>query len=672
MLRLFTALLAVTVLVYGHGSYADDQAPPMDPTISALLSMKRVGAPAVSPDGKHAAYIVSQADLATDSNTTDIWLVETATGKTRQLTYSSASESAIAWHPTHHAITFLTDRENEDDGISQVWLLPLAGGEARPITHIEQGVDDYVVAPSGQQLAVVATESDPFEAPPEDAEITTAPPIVIDRFAFKSDGVGYLTQAQHIYLVDLESGESEQLELPGAEHASPAYSPDGKYLAYVAKGAADPDRTSDYDVYLHPLSGRGKTRPAASSPLNDCGPGLQTRPVWHPDSSAIACISGDEDKDNLYAQYMLKLIELPSGKQSLLTEALDLWVYEPAFNGSGDRLYVVVEKDRTQMLASVATGGGDFREELSGPLSVSSFGIGGDRVVARIGTAAKPYELHTVEAGSATAITAHNAQNLAQFPWQPVEEISFNSADGTRVNGLLMLPANYRKGRDYPTVLWIHGGPTSQFAHEPRRDPQLFAAHGYAVLMINPRGSTGRGIDYAKGIYGAWGSVDVPDVLAGVDWAVKQGIADPDQLVIGGWSYGGMLTNYVIASDQRFKAAASGASISNAWAGFGTDMYIREYLSELGAPWENPEGYNRISYPFLHADRISTPTLFLVGEKDYNVPLLSSEQMYQALKVLNVPTRLVVYPGQPHSISVPSYEADIWQRHLDWFAEHLQ
>ena len=165
--------------------------------------------------------------------------------------------------------------------------------------------------------------------------------------------------------------------------------------------------------------------------------------------------------------------------------------------------------------------------------------------------------------------------------------------------------------------------------------------------------------------------MDVPDVLAGVDWAVDQGIADPDKLVVGGWSYGGMLTNYVIASDQRFKAATSGASISNVWGGFGTDMYIRDYLSELGTPWDNPDAYNRISYPFLQADRITTPTLFLVGEKDFNVPLLSSEQMYQALKVLEVPTRLVVYPGEPHSVSVPSYRVDIWQRYLEWYEEHL-
>jgi dipeptidyl aminopeptidase/acylaminoacyl peptidase len=235
----------------------------------------------------------------------------------------------------------------------------------------------------------------------------------------------------------------------------------------------------------------------------------------------------------------------------------------------------------------------------------------------------------------------------------------------------LLRPVGARKGRRYPTVLWIHGGPTSQFSYEPLLEPQLFAAHGYAVLLLNPRGSTGRGLDYSRGIYAAWGSVDVDDVLAGVDFAVEAGIADSERLVVGGWSYGGMLTNYVIASDNRFRAAVSGASIANVWAGFGTDQYIRDYLSELGAPWDNPEAWNRISYPFLKANRIKTPTLFLVGEKDYNVPLLATEQMYQALKVLRIPTQMVIYPGQPHSIGVPSYNADRWQRYLDWFGRYL-
>jgi dipeptidyl aminopeptidase/acylaminoacyl peptidase len=210
--------------------------------------------------------------------------------------------------------------------------------------------------------------------------------------------------------------------------------------------------------------------------------------------------------------------------------------------------------------------------------------------------------LYTVAAGKATQLSRHNDPLIAQRPWQPAQPISFNSADGTEIHGLLIRPEGAKKGRRYPTVLWIHGGPASQFGYEPRLEPQLFAAHGYAVVLVNPRGSTGRGLAFSKEIWRGWGSVDVPDVLAGIDHVVAMGVADSKRLVVGGWSYGGMLTNYVIASDQ---------------------------------------------------------------------PLLATEQMYQALKVLRVPTQMVIYPGQSHGLRVPSYQADRWQRYLAWFAKYL-
>jgi dipeptidyl aminopeptidase/acylaminoacyl peptidase len=189
---------------------------------------------------------------------------------------------------------------------------------------------------------------------------------------------------------------------------------------------------------------------------------------------------------------------------------------------------------------------------------------------------------------------------------------------------------------------------------------------------MNPRGSSGRGEKYSLGIWADWGNKDAQDVLAGVDYAVKNGIADADRLAVSGWSYGGILTNYVIAQDTRFKAAVSGASISNILAGYGTDMYIREYEAELGKPWKNTATWIRLSFPFLHADRIRTPTLFLCGAKDFNVPLLNSEQMYQALRSLGVPTKLVIYPETYHGIGKPSYKLHRFDQYLKWFGEYLK
>jgi dipeptidyl aminopeptidase/acylaminoacyl peptidase len=210
-----------------------------------------------------------------------------------------------------------------------------------------------------------------------------------------------------------------------------------------------------------------------------------------------------------------------------------------------------------------------------------------------------------------------------------------------------------------------------QFSNEFMFDWQLFAARGYVVVGCNPRGSSGRGEKFATAIYADWGNKDAQDVLAAVDYVVAQGIADPARLGVGGWSYGGMLTNYVMAQDTRFKAAVSGSSISNILAGYGTDQYIREYEIELGAPWRRPDVWMRVSFPFFRADRIVTPTLFLCGQDDFNVPLLNSEQMYQALRSLGIDTQLVIYPGQYHGITTPSYQRDRLERYLAWYDKYL-
>jgi dipeptidyl aminopeptidase/acylaminoacyl peptidase len=211
-----------------------------------------------------------------------------------------------------------------------------------------------------------------------------------------------------------------------------------------------------------------------------------------------------------------------------------------------------------------------------------------------------------------------------------------------------------------------------QFSNEFMADWQFLAVRGYVVVAANPRGSSGRGQDYAKAIFADWGTKDSEDVLAAVDYAVQAGIADPARLGVGGWSYGGMLTDQVIARDQRFKAATSGASIADIFAGYGTDMYVRDYENELGRPWEHLDLWMHVSYPFFHANRIVTPTLFLAGDKDFNVPLLNSEQMYQSLRSLNVPAQLIIYPGMFHDINKPSYMRDRLQRYVDWFDKYLK
>jgi dipeptidyl aminopeptidase/acylaminoacyl peptidase len=281
-------------------------------------------------------------------------------------------------------------------------------------------------------------------------------------------------------------------------------------------------------------------------------------------------------------------------------------------------------------------------------------------------------EVYALEGSNLRQLTKHNDKLVAELQLATTENFQSKSKDGADVRGLIVKPANYKAGTKYPAILYIHGGPNGQDQHSFSFDREFLAANGYVVLAINYRGSAGRGNAFQKAIHGDWGNLEVVDLLGAVDEAVRQGIADPNRLGIGGWSYGGISTNYTIATDTRFKAAVSGAGSSMQFTMYGMDQYIIQYDQEMGQPWKTPEKWMKVSYPFFKADRIKTPTLFMGGEKDFNVPIAGGEQMYQALKSLGVDTQLVIYPGQFHGLTIPSYERDRLQRYVNWFNKYLQ
>ncbi len=307
--------------------------------------------------------------------------------------------------------------------------------------------------------------------------------------------------------------------------------------------------------------------------------------------------------------------------------------------------------------------------------TLASFDVARDgRVAVLWSSPSSPFEVYAWD-GKLRPLSKQNDAFLKDTSrLAKVEEVSFKSSDGTEVHGFLTYPAGYVAGNRYPLISFNHGGPQSQSDGQFDFNWQLFSANGYAVVATNYRGSTGRGTDYSMGIYASWGKKDVQDVLAAVDDTVKRGIADPERASASAavWSYGGMLTNYAIATDTRFKAAVSGASISNILAGYGTDEYVRDYEVELGTPWKNLDTWMQVSFPFYHADRIKTPTLFMGGTKDFNVTLLNQEQMYEALRSQGLATELVIYPNQFHGFTRPSYILDRYHRWLAWYAKWLK
>jgi len=321
----------------------------------------------------------------------------------------------------------------------------------------------------------------------------------------------------------------------------------------------------------------------------------------------------------------------------------------------------------------VSAGGGTVEALTTGRRVVSDPSPGGvdGGVAVLASTPGEPAEIYALESGVLRSLSHQNDKLRDELELATVSDFTSKSKDGTLVHGLLTRPAGAVEGVKLPTLLYIHGGPNGQDEYSFNFDRELFAAAGYAVLEINYRGSSGRGAAFQKAIFADWGNKEVQDLLGAVDEAVKSGVADPDRLGLGGWSYGGILTNYTIATDTRFKAAVSGASSSLQMSLYGVDQYIVQWEQELGLPWKNKDLWTRVSYPFFRADKIRTPTLFLCGTKDFNVPLVGVEQMYQAFRSLRLDTQLVFYPGQFHGLTVPSYQRDRLERYLAWWGKYL-
>jgi dipeptidyl aminopeptidase/acylaminoacyl peptidase len=648
------------------------------PTLDDMAKFRSVGSPAISPDGAWVVYTVRTTDVEKDRRNTDLYMTSWDGSRTVRLTHTAkAKENTPRWSPDGRYLAFLSDRDNEKE-TTQIWLLDRSGGEAERLTDFPGDVEDYAWAPDGRRLAVVASDPEPEAESKKDAkdddEEKTPKPIVINRYYFKEDTIGYLTdQRQHLYLFDLAARKAEILT-PGAydEHL-PSWSPDGTRIAFVTKRGTDPDRHENYDIYVIEARAGAAARQLTTEPSSDCAPEFDSPPAWSPDGRQIAYPQAGPPELYWYSAYPLSVIPSEGGTARPLVKGLDRSMTKPRWSADGKAITFLLEDDRSVQLARVPAAGGEVERLTPRGRTVSEYDLGpGGKIAVLQSTGTDPEEVHTLEAGGTTRpLSRQNDALLAGLRLAAYEEISVKSKDGTTVNGFLVKPAGYKAGTKVPTILDIHGGPTAQFQHEFMFDWQYYAARGYAVIGMNPRGSTGRGTDYCKALFADWGGKAIPDVLAGVDWAVAQGIADPQKLAIGGWSYGSILTNFVIAADTRFKAAVSGAGISNALTGYGTDQYIREYDIELGPPWKNLDNYLKNSAPFLHADKIVTPTLFMCGQEDWNVPLINSEQMYQALRSLGRDTQLVIYPGESHGFTTPSNQRDVLERWVGWIDSRL-
>lgn len=664
----FGALTFLTVAL--TGTLDGQERRPIE--VEDMFAVRTVGAPVVSPDGEWIAYTVRSTSLEDERSSTRIFMSPAEGGEPIGLTAEGKSGGSPGWSPDGRYFTFTASR---DEGESQVWALDRQGGEGFALTDVEQGVSGYRWSPDGTRLLLTIRDAEEEEG--DKKENAPQEPWVIDRLQFKRDNTGYLTGTRktHLYVYELDSKELRQLTAGQWDESLGVWSPDGTRIAFVSNRTEEPDGNENSDLWVVSAD---LAEPTATPRRITTNEGSDRSPSWSPDGRSIAYTTGIRPDLIWYATTHLAVISADGGEPKLLTTDLDRNVSQPRFSDDGDWIWFRLEDSGENHIARIRPDGSRLERPVSGGLSAGSFDWAGGTMAASVSYLDRPGEIYRVTgAGDGSAelqkVTAHNDDFLREVSIAETRAVQFPSADGTEVEAFVTFPIGFVEGRRYPTLLRLHGGPVSQFSHSFQFESQLFAAKGYLVVRPNPRGSSGYGQDFSAVLWADWGNPDFQDVMAAVDYTIDQGWTDGDHMGVGGWSYGGILTNYVITQTNRFQGAITGASEVLYIANYGHDHYQRQWEAELGLPWEadNRENWERIS-PFNRVEHIETPTLVMGGEQDWNVPILNSEQLYQALRRRGIETQLVVYPGQSHGISVPSYQVDRYERYLAWYDEHVR
>ncbi len=629
-----------------------------------IYRLKSVAEPQLSPDGKWVAYVISSPDSAKDKYDADIWMSSWDGKESIRLTSSPENETNPRWSPDGKYLTFLSSRY--DAKTTQLWKMDRRGGEALALTKLKVDISSYEWSPDAKKIVMVIKDQD-IKDTEEKEKKKTKKPIVMDRYHFKADGQGYLERKRnHIYVFDLATERVDTITRGDFDHADPVWSPDSKQLAFVSNRSVDPDRNGNTDIWVIEAKQGAKERQLTTWQDSD------TSPNWSPDGKSIVYLKSRTPDYDIYDQPQVAIIPVAGGAPTIISANVDRDLFAPQWSADGKLIYAEIEDDRRRYIVTFDVASKEMKKITSGDRVFHSLNrASGNRFAVLCGDALTPFEVYSIEGSAVNRTTRVHDEFLKPLALATVEGFSSKSKDGTVVNSLLLWPSGKPKSQKLPLVLWIHGGPTSQDDFSFDLISQLHAANGYAVANVNYRGSNGRGMDYSRAIYADWGNKEVIDLIGAVDHLIGEGKVDQNQLAVGGWSYGGILTDYITVADSRFKAAASGAGSALWFSLYGTDQYTAQYETELGVPWKHADKWMELSSPFFNIEKVKTPTLYMVGEKDFNVPPLGSEQMYQALKSLGIPTEFVVYPDQFHGIKTPSYQVDRYTRYNNWFGKYL-
>lgn len=639
-----------------------------------LFKLEAARDPQPSPDGKTIAYVRQSGDVMNDRNRAAIWLVDVATGKQRPLVTGPGSYMAPRWSPDGTRLSYIAAEE----GGAQLWVRWIDGGAAAKLTNLPDSPQSVTWAPDGRSLAYVMRVPGDVpslgKAPAKPEGAKWAEPLeVIDRVTYRGDGEGYYPAGySHIFAISADGGASRQLTFGAFDDGGPlSFSPDGKTIVFSAVRKQNWQREpNDSEVMALDL-GSGAIKALTSR----YGPDLA--PTISPDGSRIAYI-GFDDKHRTYENMELYVMNRDGSGARSLTGAMDISVDDAQWAPDDRSLIVSYDEKGAKKLARIGLDGS--RKPLADGLSGSGFDrpyTGGSFAVGRNGTIAftggsdvRPPDVHVLRSGQDVQLTRLNAGWIGAKTLAAATKVPVTAPDGKPIDAWLMLPPSRQPGQKVPMILEIHGGPHTAYGPWFATDYQLYAAAGYGVLWVNPRGSTSYGEKFAQLIDRAYPGDDYDDLMAAVDAAIAGGAIDPDNLFVTGGSGGGVLTAWIVGKNNRFKAAATQKPVIN-WTSEALTMDGTMFTSRYwfdNPPWVDVQPYWKRS-PLSLVGNVKTPTLVVVGSEDYRTPVSESEQYYAALQIVGVPTALVKVPGASHGgfTARPSQSAAKAAAIIAWF-----
>ncbi|MBI4788444.1 MAG: S9 family peptidase [Chloroflexi bacterium] len=661
-------------------------------TIQDLAKIKIVSDPQISPDGKRVLYVVKVTHAEKNKYWSHLWLAQVNDGQARQFTFGEVSDSAPRWSRDGRTIALLRTKDKR----SQIWLVPTDGGEARALTDLSEGaISDLSWSPEDDSLAFCFRRTHPDWT--QDATKKrgdngkSSPARVVKHALYRLDGFGFQDERQHVWVCDVTTGNATQITRGDYDDASPAWSPDGKTLAFVSNRSGDRERLRYRDdLWLVPA--RGGNAQKLATPV-----GSKTAPAWSPDGKWIAYIGVQVGKDPWRPQNdRLWVVSKRGGEARCLSMELDRVAgnvtlgdtREPAptvpiWSPDGKRIYVPFSDSGSCHLYAIDVASCQMTLLTTGALDVSgvSMDAAGKRFALLVANTTQPAEVYLGKPQgrklALTQLSDANGEWLKSVQISQPEEFWITQPDGTRVQGWIMRPPTFKRTNKYPLLVYVHGGPHAQYGNVFFHEMQLHAARGYVVVYSNPRGSNGREEEFGACIHRDWGNVDYQDVMAIADYGEELPYVDKTRTAIAGGSYGGYMTNWVVGHTDRFKCAVTDRCVSNFISMVGTsDMPPPPNSYWPGVPWgdDMEQGWNMS--PIKYVDKVRTPMLIIHSEGDLRCPISQAEEWYTALKWLKQKVVLVRYPRETsHGLSRGGpidLRMDRLQRISAWLDQHLQ